>query len=69
MKCPDCGCDMSGGYREGDICYECYDIGDAADQIIHELHKYCPALTVIRTNIPDGGIRDVIKSVIRKQFF
>lgn len=67
-KCPDCGNEMSNGYSVGDICFDCYDIGEAADGIIYELHKYCPALVVVQTSI-EGGVRDVIKSVIRKQFF
>ncbi len=69
MKCPDCGTEMTGGYSVGDLCFDCYDIGEAADEIIRELHKYCPALTVVHTSAPEGGVRDVIRSVIRKVFF
>lgn len=68
MKCPSCNNEMSNGYRIGDLCYDCYDIGEAADEIIGELHKYCPALTVVRTGV-EGGVRDVIRSVIRQRFF
>lgn len=68
MKCPDCGTEMSAGYQVGDLCFDCYDIGEAADDIIRELHKYCPALAIVRVGV-EGGVRDVIRSVIRKTFF
>ncbi len=68
-ECPECGNEMGVGYSVGDICFECYDIGDAADDILRELHKYCPALAVVSKSAPEGGVRDVIKSVIRTAFF
>ncbi len=68
MKCPGCNAEMMPGYSVGDLCYDCYDIGEAADEIIHELRKYCPALSIVRTGV-EGGVRDVIRAVIRQKFF
>ncbi len=68
MKCPECGNDLSVGYSQGDICLECHDIGEAADEIIRQLRKCCPALAVVHTTV-EGGMKDIIKSVVREKFF
>lgn len=67
-KCPECGVDMGNGYDSGDTCSDCYEIDDAANEILHHIDKMYPAMWTGVASTARTSIKNTIKSEIRARF-
>ncbi len=66
--CAECGQDMGNGYDTDDICLDCYEINDAADEILHYIDRACPTMWKNVSHTARPNIRNTIKSTIRAHF-
>lgn len=68
LVCRDCCEKMSFAWSAtSDICSECDMANEVADEILYRLTEICPALVII-TGAPAGGMKDVVKAIIRSYY-